>query len=394
MRLLLDSDTGAVPLLPPTWRTREPAATLTSHQPSMAVVGITRLANLTGLDTVGIPVYAAYRPLARTAVTSLGKGLDPPAAKASALMESIELWHAEHVEPPTGRVSYLDLRAAGEPVVDLDGIPVARGGRVNLGEPRGWLDGVDLLNGGAIRVPFETVSLNLTGDGVPGLLRSSNGLASGNHRHEALAHALYEVIERDADARWRASPEPRRVDLDTVADPHAMALLERFAAADVRVAAWELTSEIGVPAYGCTILADPAHSWRAVGVHEGAGCHRTPAVALNRALTEAAQARLAAVAGSRDDIFRSELALACDPEVAGEIWHELDEIPATQRFPDGHSPGERTLGGDLRWLLDRLAAAGVEQVAAVDLTRAELGVPVVKVLVPGLLGPAGDCEQA
>lgn len=378
-----------------THRVCPPAETLDRYLPLMPRFGITRLANLTGLDTVGLPVYAAYRPLSRTVVTSLGKGLDPLSAKASALMESIELWHAEWLAEPARWGSYPEL-LAGANVVDLGGLPIARGGRVDLDEPRGWTDGVDLVSGQPLWVPFEMVSLNLVHrtDFSVGLLRTSNGLASGNHVLEALAHALCEVIERDADARWRASTQTRRLDLATVTDPDAIEVLNRLAAAGLRTAVWDLTSEVGVPAYGATILTDPRDGdWRAVGVHEGAGCHRSPAVALNRALTEAAQVRLTCIAGSRDDIHRDELARANDVEVAEQIWAELDEIPATERFPGLTEEGESlSLAEDVRWLLDRLTGAGIDQVAVVDLTLADVGVPVVKVLVPGLLGPAGDCE--
>ena len=41
---------------------------------------------------------------------------------------------------------------------------------------------------------------------------------------------------------------------------------------------------------------------------------------------------------------------------------------------------------DLAWELERLRAAGIEQVVVVDLTRPELRIPVVKVVIPGLEG--------
>jgi len=52
-------------------------------------MGITRVANVTGLDHVGIPVVMACRPNARGLAVSQGKGLTLDAAKASAVMESI-----------------------------------------------------------------------------------------------------------------------------------------------------------------------------------------------------------------------------------------------------------------------------------------------------------------
>ncbi len=42
---------------------------------------------------------------------------------------------------------------------------------------------------------------------------------------------------------------------------------------------------------------------------------------------------------------------------------------------------------DVEKLLERLEAAGIRQVVSVDLTRKELGVPVVRIVIPGLEGP-------
>src|SRR3546814_6175780 len=60
-------------------------------------IGITRVANLTGLDRLGIPVVSVCRPHARSLALSHGKGLDLASAIASGLMESAEIWHAEHI---------------------------------------------------------------------------------------------------------------------------------------------------------------------------------------------------------------------------------------------------------------------------------------------------------
>src|SRR5687767_6260192 len=81
-----------------THRTRDPRETFADYSRFMDRMGITRIANITGLDTVGIPVFTAIRPTARSLSTSQGKGLAASEAKVSALMEAIECWHAEHIE--------------------------------------------------------------------------------------------------------------------------------------------------------------------------------------------------------------------------------------------------------------------------------------------------------
>jgi ribosomal protein S12 methylthiotransferase accessory factor len=83
-----------------THRARSPAETFADFGRHLQAMGITRLANVTGLDVIGIPVYMAVRPNSRSITVSQGKGLDREAARVSALMESAEAWHAETVNLP------------------------------------------------------------------------------------------------------------------------------------------------------------------------------------------------------------------------------------------------------------------------------------------------------
>ncbi|HET8659533.1 MAG TPA: YcaO-like family protein [Micromonosporaceae bacterium] len=372
-----------------THRTRPPAETLLRYAAAAEPCGITRLANVTGLDSIGVPVFVAVRPLARSVVTSMGKGLDAASARASALMESLETWHAEHVDAPLRHGSAQALRRLGLPVVDPLSLPLAAGARPEQVRPDTWVEGYDLLRDRPVWVPLDAVSMDFVGlrpDAVPGLLRDSNGLASGNHLVEAAVHALCEIVERDATARWRAGPDLRRVDLATVTDPSCRYLLDKLTGAGVRAAVWDVTSHVGIPAYGCVLLQHPSAAlWYNAGVHDGFGCHLSPAVAIARAVTEAVQTRMAYICGVREDIGRAELAAAADLDVMTRVWHELDEVPATVAFRTTDTSGA-DLRADLDAVLAALAAAGCEDAVVVDLSRQSLGVPVVKALVPGLAG--------
>src|SRR5215510_3301976 len=97
---VLRDGTHRAATLEATWRRFAPAARR---------AGITRIADLTGLDTLGIPVFAAIRPLGRSLSTQQGKGTTPLAARVSALMESLETWTAEHLALPVVRGSYRAL---------------------------------------------------------------------------------------------------------------------------------------------------------------------------------------------------------------------------------------------------------------------------------------------
>jgi YcaO-like protein with predicted kinase domain len=370
-----------------THRVRSPAETLAEYRRVMPTLGITRLANVTGLDDIGVPVCVAIRPNARSLATSQGKGLDIDAAKASALMEAIEFWHAEHVRAPLCRESYAVL-AAGEDVLDPSQIPLRPGAAFVATTPRLWVSGWDLLRERAVWVPHDCVAVDdLEPHGGAVFSQTSNGLASGNHLLEAAVHGLCEVIERDAEVLWRLSDDSRRVDLATVDDPSCAEVLARLAAAGVYTAVWDITSDVGVPAYTCMLTSSPqARGWRSVGFYNGFGAHLSPAVALLRALTEAVQTRLTYISGSRDDVFPAQYADANDPEAMQEVWKELQGDTPTVDFGARRSLATDTFDGDLQVILEALRRVGIASAAVVDLSRPELGVPVVKVVVAGLEG--------
>lgn len=372
-----------------THRARAPSETLARARALMPQLGITRLANLTGLDNLGVPVFAAIRPNGRSLSTSQGKGLDADAAAASALMESIETWHAENLRLPVERGS---PRAMHErlPVVDVRKLPIAPGAVIDPRVPIDWVEGWDLLQDTAVWVPEASVTLDcvMPRDHLPTFDVSSNGLASGNHLLEAISHGLCEVIERDAEARWRERRGQKRVELATVVDAACRGIIEKVRAAGVHVTVWDITSDVGVPAYGAAFMEDPREpAWRSLGLYQGFGCHLSPAIALMRALTEAAQTRLTYIAGSRDDFFPHDYERATDEELLLEIWEDLSSpAPGVVTWVDHGKTRAHdgpTFEADVGTLLARLRGVGVRSVIAVDLTHEALGVPVVKVLVPG-----------
>jgi ribosomal protein S12 methylthiotransferase accessory factor len=90
-------------------------------------MGITRIAVLTGLDVLGIPVAAAVRPNSRSIAVHQGKGVTLSAAKASALMEAVETHHAETMALPLRLASFAELAPdAADPML-LPRWPAAAG---------------------------------------------------------------------------------------------------------------------------------------------------------------------------------------------------------------------------------------------------------------------------
>src|SRR5437868_6533309 len=96
-----------------TERTVAPHETLRRVQPLLRSLGITRVADVTGLDRVGLPVVAVMRPNSRSISVSMGKGATPEAAEVSGIMEALEGHHAERVTLPLLLGSHREIVARG-----------------------------------------------------------------------------------------------------------------------------------------------------------------------------------------------------------------------------------------------------------------------------------------
>jgi YcaO-like protein with predicted kinase domain len=375
-----------------THRLIDPASTVSRVLRLAPVIGITRVANVSGLDAIGIPVVMVCRPNSRSLAVAQGKGLTLAAAKASGLMESVEAYHAERIVSPLKLATYEELRYT-HAVVEVDALPRLS---VSLFHPNLrllWIEGHDLISGEHVWLPYELVHTDYTlplpaGSGCFPV--SSNGLASGNHLLEAVSHAVCEVVERDSTALWHLQPEPEqratRLDLGTVDDADCCLVLARYEEAGIAVAVWETTTDIGIPSFVCTIVDRIENRFRPLYSTSGMGCHPSRGIALLRALTEAAQSRLTMIAGSRDDVIRDRYDRALNPDVVGRFHGVVHGEAPMRSFRNVPSWDTETFEADVEWELDRLTAAGIEQVIIVDLTKPEFGLPVVRAVIPGLEG--------
>jgi len=118
----------------------------------------------------------------------------------------------------------------------------------------------------------------------------------------------------------------------------------------------------------------------------GMGCHPVRAVAMLRALTEAAQSRLTAIAGSRDDLPRSDYDRYRNPDLLAANRKLLAETRGRRNANEGANFESEYFEHDVHWLMDRLRAVRIERVAVINLTKPEFGIPVVRVVIPGLEG--------
>jgi len=367
-----------------THRVAAPEQTLARIAPLLPGMGITRAADVTGLDRLGIPTWCAIRPGARQVQVSNGKGLSHAAAKVSALMEAIEHWHAEYGANGFRAASAADLAREGIAHVRPAELPDYEE-RVHLTDRRviDWVEGESLVDGARILLPACAAFLI-----EPMFVRfSTNGLASGNHRVEATLHALYEVIERDAVSRLKRGGlslprgASRVVDLDTVPSGPVARLRDRLQAGGIALVLIRVESAIPISTFWAVLL-DPESPFACSYVNMGHGTHLSPTVAAARAITEAAQSRLTFIQGSREDLWEESYAFT-------EAHERLYRFFASQRGDlswgalTDRASGD--LARDLETVVSALDSAGFKRIYRIDLTHEGFAIPVVKVLVPGLL---------
>ena len=370
-----------------THRMVAPSETMARFRSFASRMGITRLGNITGLDRIGIPVAVAVRPNSRSVSASQGKGLDLPQAMTSALMEASEGFHAEEVGE--GRHTSHRVLAANCNAVDTH-LLCSTGQAFDIDVPIYWLEGFDLLRQEPCWVPAEIVHTDYTQPLDGYFLAGSNGLASGNHLAEALSSAICELIERDAVAVWSASGirarAQRSLDIASVDDPDCRALLAKYDDADIAVRLWNVTTDIGIAAFVCDISDLSVREPRQLRHFHGAGCHPDRAIALVRALTEAAQTRLTYITGMRDDLLPVEYEEPPTADIVDALLDALRQERKSHLFHAVPTFAADDLGEDLRHELECLRSAGISRVVAVDLTRPDFGIPVVRVVIPGLEG--------
>ena len=362
-------------------------------EPHLSAYGVTRLGRLTGLDRVGIPVWQAVSPNARSIVICHGKGITDIDAKVSAAMEALERATASFPTVTTVVTSRTRLAAEGREADPLPSLIAAGQADIAEDEEIVWVQGDDLISGRKIWVPKDAVALDRT-VADPRFWQSSDGLASGNDLTEATLHGLLERIERDAEVLWEISEWQARmsacIDPASLADPVLDTLLSKIEPAGLTLKLFDNRSDIGIPVF--TALLGPTaisggHPLRYLDVTRGCGAPPSPVRAAIRAVTEAAQSRLTLISGARDDIGSETFERAL-PEAIRRCFEAEPTATAQEGVP--LLRGAEAL---LQFTLTRLRDADIDTAIAVSLGDPSLPFAVAKLIVPQLENPAGTRKR-
>ncbi|MFD8499935.1 TOMM precursor leader peptide-binding protein [Amycolatopsis sp. NPDC059657] len=217
--------------------------------------------------------------------------------------------------------------------------------------------------------------------GLRSLRADSNGCAAGSSVEDAILQGTLEVIERDAVALWwyNRTPMPG-VDLGGFGDPWLEEMTQRYAEIGRELWALDVTSDVGVPVMVAISreLGKPSEN-----IMLGFGAHLDPRTALRRAVSESNQ--MLAVLCDTDTEFD-------DPDArrwlrGATVENQPYLLPAggipARKPADFRFSHRADIRDDVLALVRALGERGLETLV-LDQTRPDVGLPVVKVIVPGM----------
>jgi len=393
--------------------------TIKTILPVSSNIGITRLADITNMDILGIPNFSAVLPGTEDYIwVYSGKGPTRMDAKASALMESIERYSSL----PSGNRNKM-IQGSYKEVSKVSKILHPS----NVVEPMileyddemimDFLSGYDLVNNERILIPAPLALFRYSPKPPainPFAYHHTNGLASGNVLEEAICHSLCEVIERDATslAELNASALPYNflrtmtkylsdngleidpvdgtefvdddskypdVDISSIDFKPISNLVKKFNDAKIPLIIKDITSPIGVPTFNASSIEWITEDYGYLA--EGHGTHPDARIALLRAITEVSQTRAANIQGARDDLRKISYGNSNSDEK--KTWQFM-KSKNTIQFSEIKSFIHDDILDDINFILSRLVSNGLKQVIVVDLTNPQIMIPVVRTIVPGL----------
>jgi ribosomal protein S12 methylthiotransferase accessory factor len=213
----------------------------------------------------------------------------------------------------------------------------------------------------------------------------SNGNAAGNTLEEAILQGFMELVERDAVALWWYNRIRRPlVDLDSFNEPYVAALSEAYRQMNREFWVLDITSDLGVPTFAAVSRRTDG---RAEDILVGFGAHFDARVALLRALTEINQFLpcVSQVDEQGDTVYWFHDLEAIKWWKTATLESEPYLLPADGAAPTcaGRAPVSRDLKDDVDACVEVVRRRGMEMLV-LDQTQPDVGLNVVKVMVPGL----------
>jgi bacteriocin biosynthesis cyclodehydratase domain-containing protein len=325
---------------------------------------------------------------------SFGKGSNAEQAEASALMEAIErysgIYQGDEIRvtrrftdfapgdaiAPNDVLLFSDAqrKPPEDDQVDPQTVPLAFDPSARIEWSPVW----SLRDGRFKYLP--TSLLYFFYQGPSAFHADSNGCAAGNTIEEAIVQGFLELVERDAYAIWWYNRSQRaQVDLSQFDDSYVRDLHSQLAATGRKLWVLDVTSDLGVPTYVAILY------WMQNGqenIEFGSGAHFDKRIALLRTLTELNQfmsiGMMEGGTGEKPSLDRvTPLRLADYPFLTPSGG------PMTRPDADPLAGLAETTRDQVNTCIDIATRAGLDFLV-LDQTRPDIGVPIVRVIVPGL----------
>jgi thioglycine synthase len=407
--------------------------TLDSVTPICKEIGVTRLAEITYMDRIYVPNYSAVLPGTEDKIwVYSGKGLTNEHAKASAIMESIERYCSLPSTDTSRQIivgSFEELSKKYKSVLHPDELVEPLQIQYKNDMIMEFIVGTELFTNTRILVPAGlalyqykhpiTKSSSHYKVVNPFAHTHTNGLASGNVIEEAVCHALCELIERDASSiaklcstvipytmlvtiatTLNENGYPVKVDSSDIANKFVddvrifpdvdisdveiapiKNLRGRFEQANLPLIIKDITSNIGIPSFMAASFEWFTNDY---GYFlDGHGTHPDTRIALIRAITELAQGRAANMQGARDDLRKTAVPFQEKDDALNKRW-QFKESKNKIQFSKIKTHVNENILDDIKLILEHLRQAGLKKAIIVDLTNKNIGIPVVRAIVPGL----------
>ncbi len=383
-----------------THRVIAPKKTIEINEDKLKTAGITRVADITDLDRIGMPVFTAIRPTAEDGAISIygGKGITKDHAKASAMMEGFERYSAEKQDSDETIIATADEIAEKGNPVELKSLNLPQQFEkedVNALQLE-WSLTHDLISGKDYYVPSNAVFHPYTPESnIQSLFKSNtNGLASGNILEEAILHGIFEVIERDAWSIFELTHKNySQINLDSIESELINETIDKFESEGIKIKLMDFTADVKIPTIAAS--ADDTITRDAGLLTLGMGTHLDPEVAILRALTEVAQSRATQINGAREDTVRADFAREAGYERMKRINRFYFKQEETQiDLGDIENKSTTSINEDMEIVKNELVDNGISKILYTDLTRPELDVSVVRVIIPEMELYAIDPSRA
>ncbi len=329
-----------------------------------------------------IPVYFSVCTDEARALTGtkkqMGKGATEVQSKASACMELAERFSFFAFKADESNFiigDYAQMRAKGYPVLSsrylLKSVEDKNLSPETLellleGIPMRWAWATNVSDGGQVLIPFSWFYA----------INEFNGPSAGNTIEEAALQGISEIVERHVCSLINQFHlETPAVDLDSVVDPVARDLIEKFERNNIELYVNDFSLDTGLCTIGALAIDRSTFPEKSEIVYT-AGTTPGPEKALIRALTEIAQ--LAGDFNSGSNYVASGLPKPLDMEEVRYLTGSSRKITIGQM----NDLGDNNMKVELDKATTALKDIGFD-VFMIDVTHPQLEIPALYTIVPG-----------